>query len=94
MTEAELYGFSDNGYFCDGIIPAFIRKVLSQKKYLENPDEISTLNLKFLVFNGYSNTLLKLVSAIDDTRFLILKNGEFLRIPNNIRIIFECSTIE
>ena len=56
---------------------------------MSNPDEISTLNLKFLVFNGFSSKLLKLVSAIDDTRFLVLQNGEFLRIPNNIRMIFE-----
>ena len=61
---------------------------------MSNPDEISTLNLKFLVFNGFSSKLLKLVSAIDDTRFLVLQNGEFLRIPNNIRMIFEFSSIK
>ncbi|KAH0573254.1 Dynein heavy chain [Spironucleus salmonicida] len=89
LSEKELFGFIENGYFSDGIIPQFIRQAYAQVKDTSNQNQVSTLNINFIIFNGYSDKLYRLLSAIDDSRYLQLQNSENLRIPNYIRIIFE-----
>lgn len=91
LKKYELFGqfYPSTRQWNDGLFTSIIRKI--------NEDLRGDLNKKFcIVFDGDIDPVWieSLNSVLDDNKTLTLPNGERLRIPPNIRFVFETHSLE
>jgi len=72
----------------DGFLPSYFRSVISRNNELSNIDY-------WIIFEGgiFPDWAEAICSIIDRNRLLTLSNGERIKIPSNVRLIFEVNSL-
>ncbi|KAH6598857.1 hypothetical protein BASA50_003364 [Batrachochytrium salamandrivorans] len=87
----KLYGFLDatTREWTDGVFTHILRKII-------NDDRGESGRRHWIIFDGEVDPewVENLNSVLDDNRMLTLPNGERLRIPPNVRILFEVESLD
>jgi hypothetical protein len=93
IDKESLFGVLDSTTleWTDGIFTAIVRSILKNMRGELRPDR-----RHWIVFDGDIDPewAENLNSALDDNGLLTLPSGERLRIPSNMRIVFEVDTLE
>lgn len=91
LSKEQLYGNLDSTTmeWTDGVFTATLRKILDNMK---GEDQ----KFHWIVFDGDVDPVWaeNLNSVLDDNKLLTLPNGERLRIPSNLKILFEVESLK
>jgi dynein heavy chain len=88
ITEGELYGAVSRatGDFTDGIVPIIVRAAKDD----------TTLSKKWIVFDGPVDAVWieSMNTVLDDNKMLCLVNGERIKLPDTITMLFEVQDLD